>query len=101
MEWVKDVNKAKQGKNDFVSQEPWGDESGKLKWGPKGSYIDKASGEYGGLGKAWLGDDVGAVLRGGGWINDTSAGVFHADLSVGPSKSDSHVGFRCTRPLGP
>ena len=98
-EWVKDNNTRKQGNNDYVSQEPWSDASGKLKWGPKGSYKQMSSGERGGLGWNSLGYSEGAVLRGGGWGSGDGAGVFDADLGDGPSDSGNGVGFRCVRPL--
>jgi len=98
-EWVNDDNNSKQGSDQYVSQEPWNGAAGKLKWGPKGTYKNKDSGEYGGLGKSYLDDDSGAVLRGGGWNYGTGAGVFHALLYYGASSSDTYVGFRCVRPL--
>jgi formylglycine-generating enzyme required for sulfatase activity len=39
----------------------------------------------------------GALIRGGAWGFGTSAGVFAVSAIVGPSYSDSVIGFRCAR----
>lgn len=98
-EWVKDDIKTNEGGNGPVTQEPWTEDAGKLKWGPKGSYKNLNSGEYGGLGQSWLLFSGGAVLRGGVWANSDSAGVFTTDLASTPSGSINNIGFRCVRPL--
>jgi len=103
-EWVQD-NLTSQGSNDYVSQNPANvpdASAGKLKWGPAGNYTAKNSGEYGGLGYGYLNYSGGAVLRGGVWGSDTSAGVFASHLNCDPTYTSNYgVGFRCAAVGGP
>jgi len=95
-EWVYDVNNSTQGSDAYVSQNPATDKS---KWGPKGDYSNKNSGEYGGLGYGWLSHADGAVLRGGSWGHGKLAGVFLAHLYFRPTNSARDLGFRCALSL--
>lgn len=47
-----------------------------------------------GIGQVY-GSSAGAVLRGGYWDSGAGAGVFSAALSLAPSGTDTHIGFRC------
>ncbi len=49
----------------------------------------------GGLGYGWLNSNAGGVLRGSGWYLSASSGVYTPRLDVGPSYSNTYVGFRC------
>ncbi len=68
-----------------------------LRWGPAGDYSSKNSGEYGGLGIAFLNYAGGAILRGNDWADVTGkVGVFATSLAEAATYIDNgNAGFRC------
>lgn len=42
-------------------------------------------------------DEPGALLRGGGYLDGTAAGLFAIDARNGPSTAAADIGFRCAR----
>jgi hypothetical protein len=99
-EWVQE-NYMSQGSMAYVSQLT-SPTYNLLRWGPAGNYTAKSSGEYGGLGYGNLDYSAGAVLRGGSWSNDNSAGVFASNLDYDSTNSIyGFIGFRCAAVGGP
>jgi hypothetical protein len=98
-EWVKQdivAGPPYEGADNYVSQQPWTSGLNHPEmWGSFGNYISKNSGEYGGLGRGFLGSSSGAVLRGGFWFNGTDSGVFAANLSFTTVSTQNLIGFRC------
>ncbi len=100
-EWVKDNNLVPQGRDGYLSIEPW-HPLGKAKWGPRGDYAaHKNASPFGDLGFGLLNASGGAIVRGGSWNDPTTAGAFAADLSLAPTASHPNVGFRCVMHIGP
>ena len=62
----------------------------RILYAPSGPYNSAQN-----IGKIYM-FNGGAVLRGGAWSNDTSAGVFAASLDLSASYSHGLVGFRCS-----
>lgn len=95
-EWVSDVdlNPGTDGSAGYVAAETWsGGATGKLKWGPSGSYTGKTTGLRGGLGYVYF--NWGGAQRGG--IGDGNAGIFSVTPSDpnGGSSIPNYDGFRC------
>jgi len=65
------------------------DPNHRLQFGPSGGFTALQ-----GVGEIFPGS-AGAVLRGGAWSHDTSAGVFAAFLNYSATHTDRHIGFRC------
>ncbi len=108
-EWVKDdyINASVYGPNSYISQITAATHTNvfslsggttttarnaKDQFGPLGNYTSLA---VGGLGYGYLNYNAGAVIRGGGWGNYASSGVFTSHLNYGPSLSAYSLGFRC------
>ena len=109
-EWVKDNNSNSYGTYSYISQITFithpnsyalsggsttAARIAKDQFGPFEDYTSLSSIDYGGLGYGFVNSDVGAVLRGGVWYDDTYSGVFAANLFNGPSFSSFDLGFRC------
>jgi formylglycine-generating enzyme required for sulfatase activity len=90
-EWVLDklITKRHQG-NEYTSQYfPNGSPFRNL-YAPLGNYNSTQN-----TGRFYMWNS-GAALRGGGWDDDTDAGVFATFLLDSPTGTSERVGFRCT-----
>ncbi|MBL7669608.1 MAG: hypothetical protein JNM39_03915 [Bdellovibrionaceae bacterium] len=102
-EWVKDDNNSKYGSNVYISSitdltHPTviAGRNAKARFGPNGDYTSLPGPQYGGLGKALLDFQDGAIFRGGSHKSDAWAGVFYVDLDDPPTYFTDHSGFRCS-----
>lgn len=73
----------------------------KVAFGPSGNYASFSSGNYGGLGKAWINYTNGALFRGGIYNDNTEAGIFSAHLYFNATTANADVGFRCVHNPAP
>lgn len=95
-EWVSNDNYEPVGTDDYVSNLSGGDIR-QTRYGAASGTICATPGSspYCGMGLGWLGYAAGAVLRGGSWSGDVSAGVFASHLGNAPTNTYTDLGFRC------
>ncbi len=93
-EWVKDDNSVSQGADGYISTFNLGD-SRQNNFGNDQFCASPSATPYCGFGHGWMNYSAGAVCRGGDWNYGTITGVFAAVLNVGPSATDTTLGFRC------
>jgi formylglycine-generating enzyme required for sulfatase activity len=95
-EWVTNDNTVSNGADGYISTMS-GADIRQTRYGALSSTICATPGSspYCGMGYGYFNYSAGAVLRGGFWNYDVSAGVFAADLNYAPTLTNTGVGFRC------
>jgi|GEM_PF-1938742 len=98
-EWIDNASNAKSGPPGIVSvfvftlMNDSPASSTKSDWLPQQVYSSMNS--NGGLGKLFFSPLYTGMVRGGDFDDSSSAGIFHANLSVDANSASASVGFRC------